>query len=395
MLKSKVGYSINADSFTAAEESIKKSINGLSNPTFSFLFTSCKNDIKQVVKGIRNVTDTNFIGCTSNDGIIVPDGIIRSENGFIGTLTLSDEKMNVGVACHEAGHNAREIGKKVAIMAVQNAKTTRAPAYFYMIASPKEEEDYLMGIQDVIGRVPMFGGSAADDLHNNNWKIICNDQIIDDGVAVAFFYTDNEIETKFTGAYNETDNVGVITEVEEDRIISKIDNVGALKKYANWVNMSPLSLKGDNLYAASITKPLGIKDPIGNITLIKPPIYGEDMGTRTTLDDKIILGNKVANKTSVIQLESTIDEMINSSKKTISQLKSKLYTEPAAYILLQNAGRRVVIGPRLEEVYADILSETKDIPFIMAFTYGEYGYDDHSANYCGGLMLSFTIFGKK
>ena len=32
-----------------------------------------------------------------------------------------------------------------------------------LIASPKEEEDYLMGIQDIIGRVPMFGGSAADD----------------------------------------------------------------------------------------------------------------------------------------------------------------------------------------------------------------------------------------
>ena len=32
-----------------------------------------------------------------------------------------------------------------------------------MAASPKEEEDYLKGIEDVIGRVPMFGGSAADN----------------------------------------------------------------------------------------------------------------------------------------------------------------------------------------------------------------------------------------
>ena len=29
---------------------------------------------------------------------------------------------------------------------------------------------------------------------------------------------------------------------------------------------------------------------------------------------------------------------------------------------------------------------------IVAF--GEYGYDEHSANMCGGLMLSFTAFGK-
>ena len=34
-----------------------------------------------------------------------------------------------------------------------------------------------MGIQDVIGRVPMFGGSAADENVEGNWKIICNDKV--------------------------------------------------------------------------------------------------------------------------------------------------------------------------------------------------------------------------
>ena len=32
-----------------------------------------------------------------------------------------------------------------------------------MFATPKEEEEYLKGIQDVIGELPMFGGSAADN----------------------------------------------------------------------------------------------------------------------------------------------------------------------------------------------------------------------------------------
>ena len=40
-----------------------------------------------------------------------------------------------------------------------------------MVASPKEEEEYLMGIQDVIRRVSMFGGSAADDKVEENWSI--------------------------------------------------------------------------------------------------------------------------------------------------------------------------------------------------------------------------------
>ena len=49
-----------------------------------------------------------------------------------------------------------------------------------------------------------------------------------------------------------------------------------------------------------------------------------------------------------------------------------------------------------DEVYKrfDELREAKGVPFITCFTFGEYGYDEHSANMCGGLMLSFTAFGK-
>ena len=92
-----------------------------------------------------------------------------------------------------------------------------------MVATPNNEEEYLQGIQDVIGRVPLFGGSAADDNLEGDWKIICNNKVITDGVAVAFFYTDTEIVTSFTGDYEETDNIGIITKVENDRSLLEIN----------------------------------------------------------------------------------------------------------------------------------------------------------------------------
>lgn len=394
MLKSKIGYSINENSFAVGQETAMKACVDLPDTKLGFLFTSEKNDIKQVVQGIKNVTDTPIIGCTSSGAIIVPDGIITSENGYAGMLMISEKDMKVGVACHEAGRDARAIGRKVAIQAVENAKTTRAPAYFYMVASPKEEEEYLMGIQDVIGRVPMFGGSAADDTVGGNWKIICNDKIFTDGVAVAFFYTDNEIITSYTGAYRETKNIGLITEVKDNRELVSIDGVSALKKYANWINTTPANLKGPNLLAASITKPLGVKDPLGNLVVVRHPMFGNDMGTKTITDDTITLGNKVVEGTAIIQLEATVDELINSTGDTLRELRKELYTEPAAYVLIHCGGRKLGIGDRLEEVYSQLVKEAKGIPFITCFTFGEYGYDEHSANICGGLMLSFTAFGK-
>ena len=394
MLRSKVGYSINSDSFETGIETAKKSTKDLSNAKVGFLYTSEKNDIKSLIKGVRTVTDIPIIGCTSSGGIIVEDGIIASETGYAGMMTFDDKNMAIGVACHEAGKDPRAIGRKVAIEAVENAKTTRAPAYFYMVASPKEEEEYLMGIQDVIGRVPMFGGSAADDTVSNNWKIFCNDKVINDGVAVAFFYTDNEIVTTYTGAYRETNNIGLITEVKDSRTLVSIDGISALRKYSNWTNISPSNLKGKKLLEVSTTKPLGVKDPLGNLTVIRHPMFADDMGTKTTTDDTITLGNKVVPGTAIIQLEATVDELIDAAGDTLRETRKQLYTDAAAYILIHCGGRKLAIGNRLNEVYEQLLKEAKGVPFITTFTFGEYGYDEHSSNICGGLMLSFTAFGK-
>lgn len=395
MLKSKVGYSTNPNDFMMGVEAIEDSVKELNDIKLNFLYTSANNDIKKVVKGIQSASTAPIIGCTSSGGIIVPEGYITSDSGFVGTMSLSDSNMTVGVACHEAGRDARAIGRKVAIAAVENAKTTRAPAYFYMVASPKEEEDYLMGIQDVIGRVPVFGGSAADDRLEGKWKIICNDKIISDGVAVAFFYTDNEINTSFVGGYHETDNMGLITKVKNSRTLVSIDGISALKKYAHWINVSPLKLKEQNLLFTSVTKPLGIKDPLGNLTVIRHPMFGNDMGTKTTTDDTITLGNKVVEGTAIIQLEATTNELIETAGTAVRDLKKKMYNAPAAYLLFHCGGRRFEIGNRINEVHNNILKETRGVPFLVAFTFGEYGYEEHSSNICGGLMLSYTCFGKK
>lgn len=390
MLKASVGYSTLVDSYECGIETVS---NVIDNSIINLLYTSCKSDIKKTIEGVMTKTNAPIIGCTSSGGVIVPDGYITGDN-FAAMMSITDNDLVVGLACHEAGRDARAIGRKVAIEAVQNAKTTRAPAYIYMVCSPKEEEDYLMGIQDVVGRVPVFGGGAADNTVSGEWKIICNNKIISDGVAVAFFYTDNEIITSFDGHYTETNNIGIITEVENNRKLVSIDGTSALKKYAQWTEISINDLKGEKLLFESITKPLGIKDPLGNLTVIRHPMFGDDNGTKTIDDDTIMLGNHVVENTAIIQLEATNDQLIEAAKIVMQDVKKKLYTSPGAYILFYDGARRMYINDRIEEVYKYIKNEAKDVPFIVPFTFGEYGYDEHSANICGGLMLSFTVIGK-
>ena len=395
MLRAKVGYSINPNDFIAGMESIKESAKDFLNIKCNFIFTSEKNNIQKIVKGIRSTTSAPIIGCTSSGGIMIPDGYITSENGFVGIMSLNDPEMIVGVGCHEAGKNPRAIGRKVAIEAVESAETLRAPAYFYMVASPKDEEEYLMGIQDVIGRVPMFGGSAADDKINGNWKIICNDKEITDGVAVAFFYTDNEMENIFTGNYKETNNIGLITEVKNNRELVSIDGISSLKKYSHWINENPANLKGKNLLKRSVLQPLGVKDSLGNLTVIRHPMIGNDFGTKTINDDTITLGHKVVEGTAIIQCETDEKSLIESATSTIKELRRYVFNPPAAYLLFHDAARKIQFEDKLDQIHKELLRETRGVPFIMPFTFGEYGFREHSANICGGLMLSYVVLCRK
>lgn len=393
MLKIKVGYSNIADAFEAGAETARKASEGL-KPKAGLLFNSVAYDQKKLMEGIKSVADYDIVGCTSSAGLITPDGYMIDENGVAGMMTFDDE--NLTVACYgmPKKKNARETGRQVALKALEKAGIDYAPDYFFMSAAPGAEEDYIKGIQDVIGRVPCFGGSAADNTVEGKWSLFYNNEIFNDGVVVAFFYTEKEITTEYTGTYNETDNVGIITEVKDNRTLCKIDGVSALKKYAEWIGSTPQELKGSNLLSASITKPLGVKSPLGGLTVIRHPMFGDDMNTKTVEDDVMNIGNNLVEKTAIIQMEATVDELIDSTGKTLKALKKKS-PESAGYLLVHCGGRRLGIGARMTEVYEQLKKEAGDTPFLVVFTFGEYGYtDDEQSNAAGGLMLSFTSFEK-
>lgn len=388
MLKSNVAWSIDKDSYTQGKESAKKAVVDLVQTKIAFLYTSVDSNVEQVLEGAKSELGTApIIGCTSSAGIIAPDGFISSENGFTGILALGDPEMEVGVASSPRGKDPRETGRKVAIEAMKNAKKSEVPAYCYMVASPAEEEFYIKGIEDVVGRIPIFGGSAADNTVEGKWSIYTNNEIFPDGVAVAFFYTDKEMKNEYTGEYHETTNSGVITKIKGNRTLVEIDGEPAIKKYAKWTGNKLEALEGNNLLVTTITAPLGVKDRLGDLVAIRHPMFGNKDGSMN-------IGANLAVNTAVIQMEASVDELINSTGKTLKALNKEMKSEIGAYLLVHCGGRRLGIGDRIDEVVKQLKKEAKGIPFMTIFTFGEYGVKDHGANTTGGLMLSFTAFGK-
>lgn len=387
MLKSKVGYSKNADAYEAGVETAKVASEGIA-PKIGLLFNSVGYDQKKFMEGIKSVMpNTDVIGCTTSAGILVSDGYMIDEAGTAEMLTLDDEDMTVACYGMAKKKSARETGREVAIKALEKAGLDYAPDYFFMSASPAEEEEYIKGIQDVIGRVPCFGGSAADNTVEGKWSIFYNDTIFSDGVVAAFFYTAKDIATVYTGAYNETKDMGIITKLNNVRVLAEIDGEPALDKYKKWRGLKDEDVNGGNLLVTTITSPLGVKDRLGNLTAIRHPMNGND-------DKSMNIGANLAEGTAVIRMEATVDELINSTGKTLKELKKKC-PNAGAYLLIHCGGRRLGIGDRMNEVYEQLKKEAGDVPFITVFTFGEYGYTaDDQTNTTGGLMLSFTAFEK-
>lgn len=261
-----------------------------------------------------------------------------------------------------------------------------APAYWYMVASPAEEEYYIKGVTEVIGRVPFFGGSAADNTIAGDWMIYNGAEAFADGCVVAFFYTDTPFANKFTGAYAETDDFGVVTKMSGDRQIVEIDGKPALQVYADWRGMSTDELMGGDLLAKSVVSPLGFKDRLGDLTAIRHPMNGND-------DLSINVGNKVTEKTCVIRMEGDVDCLVGSVSKTAEELKERIGHKPAAYFFVHCGGRRAAIDDRIDEVADAFVKEADGVPFIAEFTFGEYGFEDDDLDAAGGLMLSFTALG--
>lgn len=384
MLKSKVGYSNVSDAYEAGVETAKMATDGL-NPKVGLLFNSVGYNQKKLLEGIKSImSDVDVIGCTSSAGIITPAGYMIDESGTAGMLTLDDEELTVACYGMAKKKSARETGREVAIKALEKAGLDYAPDYFFMSASPAEEEEYIKGIQDVIGRVPCFGGSAADNTVEGNWSLFYNDTIFDDGVVAAFFYTPKSIETVYTGAYNETKDMGIITKLNDVRVLAEIDGVPAVDKYKEWRGLKDEDVMGGNLLVTTIESPLGVKDRLGNLTAIRHPMNGND-------DKSMNIGANLAVGTTVIRMEATVDELINSTGDTLKELKKKC-PNASSYLLVHCGGRRLGIGDRMEEVYNQLKKGAGDVPFLVVFTFGEYGYADDQANTTGGLMLSFTAF---
>lgn len=384
MFKPYIGTSTNQDPKAAGKEAAAQV--KAADLKAAFVYMSCDYKVPEVIAAIgEELPGVPVFGNTSFTGVITQGGYIGGDKPFVGILAFSDPGLVVGVGAAAKDGDSIKKGEVIAQEALQAAGKTDAPDYFYMAASPAEEEKYLEGITNVIGRKPFFGGSAADNSIEGKWLLYADRKNFADGCVAVFFWGGPKMANLFTGAYRETNDFGVITKIGGERQLMEIDGVPATEKYAQWRGLDKEAVSGGNLLATTITSPLGVKDRLGKLIAIRHPMGGNEDGSMN-------IGNVLSEKTVVIRMEATVDELISSTGDTLKGLIAKIPGKPVAFHLVHCGGRRAGIGDRIGEVAEQLKAAAGEVPFICEFTFGEYGFERDGENTCGGLMLSFTGF---
>ena len=246
-MKSFVATSTAATAAEAGKEVAAKVAAGIEGAKLAMAYGSCDYDSAELLKAVAaELPGVPVVGNTSFTGIVTPEGFVGGDTPFVGILALGGDDLAVGTAgaARETENCPRVIGRKLAEQAMAAAGKDCPPDYWYMVASPAEEEYYIKGVTDVIGRVPFFGGSAADNEIAGKWWMYNGTETFQDGCVVAFFYTDTPFVNKFTGAYAETEDFGVVTKMIGDRAIAEIDGKPALQVYADWRGMGKIPASG-------------------------------------------------------------------------------------------------------------------------------------------------------
>ncbi len=130
---------------------------------------------------------------------------------------------------------------------LENTSLTRVAdhtfAFLLVDGLSLSEETVLSAICPELGDIPLFGGSAGDDLKFEKTEIFFNGQTVGDGAALILVNTSCPFKVFRTQHFVETERKMVITEADpHSRIVKEINASPATEEYARLIGVAPSEL---------------------------------------------------------------------------------------------------------------------------------------------------------
>ncbi|MDO9528503.1 MAG: FIST N-terminal domain-containing protein [Syntrophales bacterium] len=393
------GWSVKNEESEAVEEAVSsvKAQLGDNTPEFALLFSTVGYDPAEILNEVRKcLPNTSIYGGTSCLSVQTADGLHVGEVGSLALLAVSSQNITFGVggADIEDFTSAREAGKAAVQAAIEATGKDGLPKLVLMTAAPGEEEELLLGINDIIGNdIPVIGGSSGDNDITGQWRQFANDNVYSNGISLTAIYTDLKIGWAFEAGYLRTENRGEVTRAE-GRVIYEIDGRPAAEVYNEWTGglVSEELDNGGSVLSKTTIYPLAkvINGEEEEYSLSIHPL------SINATDHSLSVFANVEDGDELMLMHGDWELLLNRALTTPSKaLESNNISEDDVVFGIYTfcAGTMLSIPedemPKMPSLVGSVIG---DAPFIGTFTFGEQGYIVGVGNCHGNLVNSMIVF---
>lgn len=415
-MKMATGCSDNADEAEAVREALAvldRELDG-DAPRFVTVFTTgatCRPDA--VFDALRDqlAPGTRLWGLNSDvQGVIAP----RGEHHGLALTGFSAPDLAAGTASEPvdpadvAGYRAT--GRRLAAALLADAgKTADDPPKIILFAGPAlvTNTEVLLGIEDVLGRVPICGGNAGRD--QDEWALGCGHVYSTDGprsshVSVAALWMESSVGVAYGYPYDEREDCsGVATKADPaERKLYEIDGRPAAEVLNEWTGGALGEFVGKEAFL-----PIEL---IAKYALKKPVAEGSPDFVATTpgwafADNSLFLTHEgVAEGTAISLLElGGEQEIVNKPSILAAMARNRgglTRSDTAGALVVACTALHAAAleaGYRVENAVKGLDVVLGDVPFSGFYAAGEIGHSPHfgaNANRMMGYSYVVTVFGK-
>ena len=285
------GFSVKSNTSNAmqeAYENLLREMGGVAPQVCLCLLTS-NHSGAEAVKSFTEISggSTLLAGGTSSRGVMTEKGFHSRDNTALALWGLRDDHASppVGVGGRPLGTDPCRAAREAAQDAL--ASLNMEPDLIWLMGVPGHEEELLRGIDEVTGgKVPVVGGSAADNDVKGEWYTLCNGDVFAEGIVVVAFRSSDACVPVFDSAYTPSSRSAIITAVGEDsRKILELNGQPAAELYDQWTGGSISSVLqsgvGGDILSLTTLQPLGRKMVGGSsqsYQLLHPDMVTKDGG---------------------------------------------------------------------------------------------------------------------
>ncbi len=397
-----VGYgkSINPDVDIAIKEALDEARKSFKNaaPQYAFLFTTVNYDSNLLTEKLYNELGPKIKlhGLSSCAAVMTNDGFHKGEKGSLALLLIYSPYISFGVAYspYESDKDAYQAGVNVIKQAIYNAgkNDNDIPQLILMNASPANEEEIIEGIESIVGnKIPIVGGSCADNTIEGGWKLFTSGKNYNNGIVVTVIFSSLKIGYAFRSGCVPTDKNGIVTRASGRRIF-EIGKRPAGQVYNEWTDgiISQMLVKGGNILNGTTLSPLGrAAEKIADMDfyVLSHPVYVGENGSYLDLFTEVKEGERIylmfGTKQALIQRAGAV------TRSTIIRGEFK---NIEASIVIYCAGCMLTVGDQMTQVVKSINNAIGNGVYIGGFTFGEQGCFPDLRNRHGNLMISIVSF---